>query len=371
MSYAMKIALIHEWISDLGGSEKVLKELISLLPDYHLFTLFYKENSLVDLGIDPTRVTASFLNKIRGISKIYRSLLPIFPTAIESLNLSGYDIIFSSSHISAKGVIPKPYQTHICYCHTPARYLWDMSNEYLRMKGLDRAPFSLMSHMALNYLRLWDVSTSNRVDYFIANSEYTKSRIKKYYNRDAVVIYPPVDTDKFYPSPKGDYFLFLSRLVPYKRGDLAIKTFSRIKEQLIVVGDGPEKKKLMKIATKNVKFTGYLPDEEVARYLSGARALIYPSEEDFGITMVEALASGTPVIAFARGGASEIVRDIKKSDSPTGILFEEQSIESICNAIEEFKKNESSFKTDALIDSSRRFSKRIFDEQIQEFMKKL
>ncbi|MGB9599294.1 MAG: glycosyltransferase [Myxococcota bacterium] len=367
----MRIALIHEWISDLGGSEKVLKEILSLFPDYHLFTLFFRKESLYRLGIDESRVTASFLNKIRGISKIYRSLLPIFPTAIESLNISDYDVIFSSSHIAAKGVIPKPYQIHICYCHTPARYLWDMSNEYLKMRGLDRAPFSIISHTALNYLRLWDVSTSNRVDYFIANSEYTKRRIKKYYNRDAVVIHPPVEIERFYSSPKGDYFLFLSRLVPYKRCDLAVKVFSEIKDRLIVIGDGPEKKRLMKMATKNVKFTGYLDDEEVRRYLSGARALIYPSEEDFGITMVEALASGTPVIAFARGGASEIVRDIRGSDFPTGILFEEQSVSSIIEAIEIFKKNEGLFKTDVLIDASKRFAKQIFDEKILQFMKNI
>lgn len=364
----MNIAFVHEWISDIGGSEKVLKELITLFPNYHLFTLFYRKESLDKIGIEENRVSASFLNKVTGINRIYRSLLPFFPTAIESLNVNGFDIIFSSSHIAAKGIIPKPYQVHICYCHTPARYLWDMSNDYLKMKGFDRGLLSILSHTILNYLRLWDVSTSNRVDYFIANSEYTKRRIKKYYNRDSVVIYPPVDLERFSPAVKDNYFLFLSRLVPYKRADLVIEAFSRLNYKLVVVGDGPEFKRLKKIASKNVEFTGYLSDSEVVSYLSRARALIYPSEEDFGITMVEALASGTPVIAFGRGGASEIIKDIRDSDKPTGLLFFKQTVEDIRFAISEFIRNEDKFIREELINSTKKFSKERFRKEILDFV---
>lgn len=368
----MSIALVHEWISVIGGSEKVLKEFCKIFPDHHLFTLFYKKDSLVNLGLDEERITASFLNRINGISKVYRSLLPLFPTAIESLDISGYELIISSSHIAAKGIIPKPYQTHICYCHTPARYLWDMSNEYLKRKGLDKGLLSILSHTVLNYLRLWDVSTSNRVDYFIANSEYTKKRIKKYYNRDSVVIYPPVDVDRFtHSDQKGDYFLFLSRLVPYKRADIAVKAFSDLKIPLVVAGDGPEYKRLKKVASKNILFTGYLSDEEVARYLSAARALIYPSEEDFGITMVEALASGTPVIAFFRGGAAEIVKDVRKSENPNGVLFDRQSSESLTEAIKIFLEREKVFDGKKIKDSSSRFSKDIFREKIINYLKNI
>jgi len=364
----MKIALVHEWISHIGGSEKVLKELINLFLDSNIYTLFYKKENLKFLNIDEKKIHTSFLNRIMGIHHIYRSLLPLFPTAIESLDMSGYDIIFSSSHIAAKGVIPKPYQIHICYCHTPARYLWDMSSEYLKSKGLDRGIRSVISHSLLNYLRLWDISTSNRVDYFIANSTYTRRRIKKYYNRDSEVIHPPVEVERFYKSPKKDYFLFLSRLVPYKRGDLAIKAFKNLKEKLIVAGDGPEYKRLKRIATKNIEFTGYLSDEEVARFISEARALIYPSEEDFGITMVEALASGTPVIAFRRGGASDIIQDIKDYDKPTGILFEDQSEDSIRQAIQIFIEKEDRFNPEVLIESSKRFSSDRFKREIKDFL---
>ncbi len=364
----MSIALIHEWILDIGGSEKVLKELISLFPDYRLYTLFFRDKSLKMLGIDKERVRPSFLNKIKKVEKIYRAMLPFFPVAIESMDVSGFDIIFSSSHIAAKGVIPKPYQTHICYCHTPARYLWDMSLEYLKTKGLDRGIKFIISNTLLNYLRLWDISTSNRVDHFIANSEYTKRRIKKYYNRDSEVIYPPVDIDRFHPAKKDDYFLFLSRLVPYKKADLAIKAFSNLGQRLIVAGDGPEYSRLRKIATKNIEFTGYLSDADVVEYLSKARALIYPSEEDFGITMVEALASGTPVIAFKRGGASEIVLDIKSSDTPTGILFEVQSEEALITAVEKFIKNEEKFDPGGLRKYSERFSSEIFRQKIYSFV---
>ncbi|MCX7944654.1 MAG: glycosyltransferase [Deltaproteobacteria bacterium] len=364
----MSIAIVHEWISDIGGSEKVLGELVNLFPDYHLFTIFYRKESLDMIGIEERRVSVSFLNKIKGISKIYRSLLPLFPVAIESLDISGFDLILSSSHIAAKGVIPRPYQTHICYCHTPARYLWDMSHQYLRTKGLDRGVASILSHTILNYLRLWDVTTSNRVDYFIANSEYTRRRIKKYYNRDSIVIYPPVDTARFKPQKKENYFLFLSRLVPYKRADLAISAFSQLKLPLVVAGDGPELKRLKNIAKKNIEFTGYLSDEEVVQYLSKARALIYPSEEDFGITMVEALSSGTPVIAFKRGGASEIVSDISESKVPTGVLFNNQTSDDICEAVRNFIRSEDLFDTKTLVERAKRFSKEVFREKILLFM---
>lgn len=364
----MKTAIVHEWILDIGGSEKVLKEVSRIFPDYRLFTLFFKKDALRELGIDQKKVRGSFLNKIIGVEKFYRGLLPLFPIAIESIDLSDFDLIFSSSHIAAKGVIPKPYQTHICYCHTPARYLWDMSTEYLRAKGIDKGIRSLLSHTLLNYLRLWDVSTSNRVDFFIANSEYTRKRIKKYYNRDSEVIYPPVETERFTLAKKQNYFLFLSRLVPYKKGDLVIKVFSNLPEKLILAGDGPDLKRLKKNATNNIEFTGYLSDEEVVKYLSEARALIYPSEEDFGITMVEALASGTPVIAFARGGATEIVSDLSSSDRPTGILFEKQSEESLRGALEKFMKNEDRFDSRVLKDSAEQFSVDIFRERLRQFI---
>lgn len=364
----MNIAVVHEWILDIGGSEKVLKEVINLFPDYQLFTLFFKREGLNKLGIDQQRVKASFLNKIIGVEKFYRGLLPLFPTAIESMDLSGFNIIFSSSHIAAKGVIPKPYQTHICYCHTPARYLWDMSAEYLKAKGFDKGIKSLLSHTLLNYLRLWDVSTSYRVDFFIANSEFTRSRIKKYYNKDSEVIYPPVETKRFKLKKKQNYFLFLSRLVPYKRGDLVIKAFSKLSEKLVLAGDGPELKRLKKIATRNIEFVGHLSDEEVVKYLSEARALIYPSEEDFGITMVEALASGTPVIAFARGGAAEIVSDICGSDRPTGILFEQQNEESLIEALKKFAKYEDRFDSGVLKASAERFSVEVFRDRLREFI---
>ncbi|MFA6033859.1 MAG: glycosyltransferase [Myxococcota bacterium] len=353
----LKVAIVHEWVVDIGGSEKVLVALRKLFPGARIFTLFHRPASLAALGIPPGEVTASFLQGIPGIDRIYRKLPMLFPAAVESLNLSGFDLVVSSSHMATKGVITRPGQVHVCYCHTPPRYLWDMSNEYLAQAGISGNLLTAPAQILLNRLRTWDCVASMRVDAFAANSTHTRERIRKYYRRDAEVVHPPVELDRFAPLPKKDYFLYAGRLVGYKRADLAIEACSAAGVRLVVTGSGPEEHALKRMAGKDVSFTGRVNDGDFAGLLAGARALLYPGEEDFGIVMVEALASGTPVIAYGRGGATDII------GAGDGVLFGEQTAEALADAIRRFIGVEAGFDPASLVASSKKFSPRCFEER--------
>ena len=304
----MNLALVHDWVVTLGGSEKCLQAFHELWPEAPLYTLVYKQDSACQLGFDPRDIHASFIQRLPRATKWYRNYLPFYPLAVEQFDLSGHQVILSSSHAAAKGVLTRAGQLHICYCHTPIRYAWDLYHRYLHDNSLDKGWKSIIARLVLHYIRTWDTSTSPRVDYFIANSHYTARRIWRAYRREATVIFPPVDIDRFIQSPqKDDYFIFVSRLVPYKQADLVVAAFTEMGLPLLVVGDGPQLAKCRSLAGKNISFLGYQPDAKVADLMGRARALVFAAEEDFGIVPVEAQACGTPVIAFGRGGVEDTV----------------------------------------------------------------
>lgn len=358
-----KVALIHDWLTGMRGGEKVLESFCELFPDADIFTLVYKHGSISPL-IARHRIFESPLAKIPRSRDIYRKLLPLFPWAIESFDLKGYDLILSSSSAVAKGIIPPPDALHIAYLHTPMRYIWDIRGDYIGPSRLDTVS-RFVAGWAAHYLRNWDVSSSARVDNFVANSRHVKLRIGKYYHRSAEVIYPPVDVKNFPPGKgKGDYFLVVSALVPYKRVDLAIAACNKLGLKLIIVGDGGELPHLRDIAGDNVEFLGFQDTKNLAELYQNAIALIHPAEEDFGIAPVEAQAAGRPVIAFNRGGARETV--VIDGDSSTGFLFAEQSVESLVDALRSF--DASNYDSNIIRRNSLRFGKDRFLDEFRNFV---
>ncbi len=358
-----KVAIVHDWLVSMRGGEYVLEAILDVFPDADVFTLFY-EKSNISNKINSHKIYTSSLNKNIFKRKYYRYLLHKMPLEIEKFDLSSYDLVVSSSHCVAKGVITPPDSIHIGYIHTPMRYIWDQYHNYfgeakfLKKKFIDKK---------LHYLRLWDVASSSRVDYFIANSNFVKERIKKYYKREAEVIHPPVDTDFFTPdNSKMDknYFIYIGALVPYKRVDILIEAFNSINENLVIVGKGSEEKRLKKIASSNIKFLKDVEREVLRELLRGARAFVYSGVEDFGISFVEAQAVGVPVIAYGKGGIKDIVKEEK-----TGILFYRQDSKAILEAIDKFY--EIDFKVEEIRESAMKFSKKVFLDKFKGFVSKL
>lgn len=337
----MKIAIVHEWLTTLGGSELVLREMLRLFPDASVFTLIDKmapdDRAFVGVG----KVTTSFLDAIPGVGARYRSLLPLYPSAIRSLDVGAFDVVISSSHSVAKNVRTRDGQLHITYCHSPMRYAWDLREQYLREAGLSTGIRGLMARALLDSLRRWDRARSADVDVFVTNSKYVADRIQRAYNRSSTVIYPPVDVDFFTPGPRdeslGEYYATVSRFVPYKRVDLIARAFAQLPDrQLVIVGDGPDAEKVRAAAGDNVVLLGRASRERVRTVLRGARAFIFAAEEDFGIAPVEAQACGAPVIAFGRGGALETV--MASGETRTGVFFAEQAPGSVATAVREFER---------------------------------
>lgn len=332
----MRVAIIHDWLTVNAGAEKVLKQMLLLYPQAEIFTLvdFLSEEDRSFLGSH--KVHTSFIQKLPRARKSYRSYLPLMPLAIEQFDLSGFDLVLSSSYAVAKGVLTGPDQVHVCYCHSPIRYAWDLQPQYLRESGLDRGLKSAIARIILSYIRMWDVRTANGVDHFIANSTFIARRIRKVYGRDSVVIPPPVDIPETLPSPiRQDYYVTASRLVPYKRIDLIIEAFNQMPDRkLVVIGSGPMLEQMKRLAKHNVSVLGYQPQEMLEKHLAEARAFVFAAEEDFGIAPVEAQAFGTPVIAFGKGGILDSV-----IEGETGIFFESQSAESIIDAISRFESD--------------------------------
>lgn len=333
----LNVGIVTDWLVTYAGAERVIKEFIDAFPDADLY-------SIVDFLSDDARrifngkhAHTSFIQKLPSAKRKYQKYLPLMPLAIEQLDVSSHDIILSSSHAVAKGVLTGPDQLHISYVHSPIRYAWDLQHQYLRESGLNNGIKGLLAKWLLHKIRMWDYRTANGVDYFIANSKFISRRIKKVYGRDADVIYPPVDIDQFiFKENKDDYYFTASRLVPYKRIDLIVEAFSYMpNKKLVVIGDGTEMSKIKSKAAKNVEVLGYQPNEVMREYMQNAKAFIFAAEEDFGITPVEAQACGTPVIAFGKGGALETVRPHGVSDA-TGLFFPEQSISSIVDAVMKF-----------------------------------
>lgn len=333
----LKVAIVHDWLVTYAGAERVLEQLLALFPAADLFAVvdFLPAEDRKWLGDRPVRTT--FIQRLPGAARHFRRYLALMPVAVEQLDLSGYDLILSSSHAVAKGVLTGPDQLHVSYVHSPMRYAWDMQAQYLSQSGLDRGLRGAMARILLHYLRLWDVRTGPGVDHFIANSSYVARRIAKSYGRQAAVIHPPVDTERFAldAGPRDDFYLLVSRLVPYKRADLVVAAFAAMPgRRLRLIGEGPEAGRIRALVRgkPNIEWLGWQPSQVVLAQMRRARAFVYAGEEDFGIVLVEAQSCGTPVIALARGGAAETVRD-----GYSGVLFDSQSPQGICRAVERFE----------------------------------
>ncbi len=356
----MKTALIADWLPTFGGAEHVLASIRKLFPDAPIFTTVAKKEKLGPLATADIRTSS--LQKWYRLLGRHQYLLPWMPRTIENINLSSFDLILSSSHAVGKGIIPPSHAVHVCYCHTPMRYAWEMEGEYLKDFKL-RGPLKWFAQSQLKKLRRWDLSNSKRVDVFIANSKETQSRIKKLYNRDSVVIQPPVD-DRFFVQdlssvPKENHFLAIGRFVPYKRFDLLIETANALGFPLKIIGRGDDEKRLRKLAGPTVEFLGFIPDEELPRQYMAARAVLFPQFEDAGVVPLEAQASGTPVIAFAKGGALETVIDQK-----TGLFFAAQTQDALKDALVRFDK--SSFDPAVIREHAQQFSEARFLEQTKK-----
>lgn len=352
----MNIALIHDWLTNNAGAEKVLFEISELFPGAPIYTSVYDQNGAKPFS--KKTVITSFLQKYPLIKKHREMLVPLTPFVFEQFDLKKFNLVISNTTMAAKGVLTKPNALHICYCHTPSRYLWEPEVDERGSKGF----FSGLRKNVTHKMRIWDRLAADRVDYFLANSKYVADRIKKYYQKDAKVIYPPVNIDLFKPgslSSVKDYFLFVSRLVPYKKCDLVIDAFNDLKLPLKIIGRGPEKKRLMKKANSNIEFLGYLSDKEIKKYYQEAHAFVFAAEEDFGIVPVEAMACGRPVIAYGVGGAAETVIPNK-----TGILFSEQTPQCLIDSIKNF--DHTKFDPKVIRDHAEKFSKERFREEFKE-----
>ncbi len=366
-----KIAIVHDWLVTYCGAEKVLEQVLALFPEADLFSLvdFLPAEQRAFLGT--RKVNTSFLQKMPLARARYRHYLPLMPLAIEQFDLRPYDLVISCSHAVAKGVSPVPHQLHVCICFTPIRYAWDQQPLYLRQTGLDRGPGGWAARAILHKIRTWDYRTAGSVDHFIAISQFVAARIKKYYRRSSKVIYPPVDTNLFKPAgdKKDDFYLTVSRLVPYKRVDIIVEAFSHLPQhRLIVVGDGPEARRLKAGAAGNISFVGYQPPQKLNIFLQKARAFIFAAEEDFGIAPLEAQACGTPVIAYGGGACLETIRG-QDHISPSGLFFNEQNSVSLLKAIAQFEEMESRITPAACRENALRFSPDIFNRKMRDFFK--
>lgn len=362
----MKTAIVHEWLVNYAGSERVVESFTNIWPEADVFTLVdFLDDEQRKIILKGKKANTSFLQHFPFARKNHRKYLPLFPKAIESFNLSEYDVIISSSHSVAKGFKKHKNQLHICYCHSPMRYAWDEAERYLNEANLSTGIKGKIAKSVLNYLRKWDLNSANGVDYFIANSNYIAAKIKRIYNCNADVIYPPVDVNKFSLSnSKEDFYLTASRLVPYKQIDLIVKLFAELPDKkLVVIGSGPEKDKIKSLAAPNVQILGYQNFQTLKEYMEKAKAFIFVAEEDFGIIVVEAMACGTPVIAGNYGGTSESVINGK-----TGILFEKQDLKSLKDALFKFESAANSFNIQVIRKHSLSFDRKIFEKNIKSYV---
>ncbi len=354
---SMRVAVVHDWLVTYAGAERVLEQILALYPEADLFSIcdFLSDDERGFLGGRKART--SFIQRLPFAKTRYRGYLPLMPMAIEQLDLSGYDLVISSSHAVAKGVLTGPNQRHVSYVHSPIRYAWDLQHQYLREASLLHGIKSVAARAMLHYMRMWDLRSVYGVDQLIANSQFIARRIHKVYGRDALVVYPPVDTGRFtLNESKQDYYVTVSRLVPYKRVPLIAEAFRKLGRRLVVIGDGPERPALERAAkgAPNIELLGRQSDAEVLRLMQNARAFVFAAEEDFGIVMVEAQACGTPVIAYGVGGAAEIVRE-----GLTGTLFKHQTVDAIVEAVGRFEAS-STISSLACEQNAQRFSNAMF-----------
>ncbi|WP_151831566.1 glycosyltransferase family 4 protein [Acinetobacter ursingii] len=370
MSDSLKIAVVADWLVTYAGAEKVISEMLKVFPQSELF-------AVIDFLSDESRqhflgkhAHTTFIQKFPKAETKYRNYLPFMPLAIEQLDVSAYDVILSSSHAVAKGVLTGPDQLHISYVHSPIRYAWDLQHQYLRELGLTHGVKALIIRWLLHKIRMWDYRTANGVDHFVANSKFIARRIKKVYGRESDVIYPPVDTDRFTLCENKDEFYFTaSRMVPYKKIDLIVEAFSNMpNKKLIVIGDGPDMQKIKSKAASNVEILGYQSNQVMQDHMQRAKAFVFAAEEDFGITPVESQACGTPVIAFGKGGALETV-NAKLNEQPTGIFFDKQEVASLISAVENFENNSGLYLPENCRQHALKFSNQRFHSEIEQYVK--
>lgn len=352
-----KVAIVHDWLTGMRGGEKVLDAFCEIFPRADLFTLVHWKGS-VSPRIEGMKIHTSSLQKVPGLRKHYRHSLPLMPWTIRQFDLSGYDFILSSSHCVAKGVRVPPEAPHVCYCHTPMRYIWDQYDHYFG-PGRSSLPLRLLMRTLRPHLQNWDRRTAKDVTHFVANSENVRQRIRTFYGRDATVIYPPIDHSFFVPNgqPKNDYFLMVTAFAPYKRIDVAIQAFNRLKQPLVIAGHGPELKKLSALAGPHIKFLGWVSDDTLKSLYQNAKAIIFPGEEDFGMVPVEAQACGCPVIALAKGGVLESV-----VPGQTGILFEECTPDALADCVQRFHTQD--FDPGRVRENALRFNGGVFRQKI-------
>jgi glycosyltransferase involved in cell wall biosynthesis len=354
----LKVAIVHDFLTQMGGAEKVVEVLHDMFPEAPIYTSMYDPQAMPDY-YRQWDIRTSFLQKMIAKKHSHRLALLLYPAAFESFDLSDYDVVISSSSAFAKGVITQPHTTHICYTHAPMRYAW-MTRSYVKNERIGK-PFRALLTPGLHYLRTWDSIASNRVDRYVANSSAVAKRIQKFYRHECDVVFPPVDTEKFAIAPEvGDHYIVVSRFVPYKRLDLAVEAFTKLGRPLKVVGTGRQMKALKEVAGPTVEFLGHVKDEELTRLVSTARAFVMPGEEDFGIAAVEAHASGRPVIAFAAGGSLDV-----QIDGVTGVLFHEQTVDALCEAVlraDDIAFDPATIRASAL----RRFDTKVFRKRITQ-----
>ena len=364
----MRVAIIHDWLVTKAGAEAVLEQLLLIYPGADVYTIVNFLDAEQSKLLNGSRCTTSFIQNLPFAKKKYRAYLPLMPFAVEQFDLSAYDLVISSSHAVAKGVITGPDQLHISYVHSPIRYAWDLQHVYLREAKLTKGIKSILARIILHYVRLWDYRTVNGVDHFIANSQFIARRIKKCYARPADVIYPPVSLDEFILSnkPKEDFYLTVSRFVPYKKIPMIVEAFARMPDKrLVVIGDGPETEAAQRAAGPNVQFLSQQPRSVLIDFMQRAKAFVFAAEEDFGIVPVEAQGCGTPVIAFGKGGALETV-----VDGATGVFFKEQTPESLMDAVQRFESRAAKFDKQIIRANAERFQAARFRKDFKAFVDK-
>lgn len=367
----LKYAFVHEWLTPkaTGGSELVVQEILKYI-DADLYALIDFESVNPDSYLYQRNIGTTFLQNLPQAQSGVQKYLPLLPIAIEQLDLNHYDVILSSSHAVAKGVLTNPHQLHICYCHTPMRYAWDLTFDYLQGDRKGKGIQGLLARYILHSLRQWDVISANRVDYFIANSNHTAKRIWRCYRRQAKVIYPPVELDKFkFNAEKDDFYLTISRLVSYKQICLIVKAFNQLQKPLVIIGAGSQIEELRQLAESNVQILGWQPHNVVEQYITKAKAFVYAACEDFGIALVEAQACGTPVIAYGKGGALETVKDIRQNPQDgTGLFFDLQEPEALVTAVKEFEQLPTKIKPENCRLQATKFGPTIFQHSYLDYI---
>lgn len=365
----MKVAIVHDWLMVVGGAEKTLEQIVKIFSSSDIFAVIDFLPSEYRSIIDFKQVKTSFIQKLPFVKSHYRHYLPLMPIAVEQLDLRDYDLVISCSHSVAKGVITAPEQPHLCYCFSPMRYAWDLQFQYLSETQLDRGAKGWLTRVLLHRMRSWDQLTANRVDDFMAISKFIAARIYKCYRRESRVVYPPVDVERFsLQEEKQDYYMTASRMVPYKKIDVIVEAFTQMPDKkLVVIGDGPDFKKIQQKASKNISLLGYQDFNQLKKCMQNAKAFLFAAKEDFGIVPIEAQACGTPVIGLEAGALKETIRGIEGPD-PTGVFFDEQSVSSIVKAVKIFEENQIKISPLNCRLNALRFSTEIFQSEFKKFV---